>query len=320
MKNEKGFTLVELVVSIAVLSILIVPFFRVFSNAAKINIRSKNEMTANRLAEHIVGEIKNNPQIFEVEDLWTTGGAIDLGELIGSQYDGFSAEIDYGEQVSLPVDSGEETEETEEDGYSGEDEMITIKFTESSNKVDKAFSFKGLYSEEGSEVFEVLNSNSNSCRIKFTSDSGHIYIWISGTGNGNNYQKIATYDRDDIIDDSSDEDYFLLKLLWDEDSSKSKRWKITVENDTDNDNDLYINVKCTHVNLDLTSNKVEYDAYIKENPNDNVEFGDFSQETVSSGESGGSGLRSLTVRVWGYDPFEGSTRVLETFSTMVRAE
>lgn len=61
MKNEKGLTLIELVVSVAVLSILIVPFFGIFTNAAKLDIKSKNDLTANFLAQQMVAEAKANP-------------------------------------------------------------------------------------------------------------------------------------------------------------------------------------------------------------------------------------------------------------------
>jgi prepilin-type N-terminal cleavage/methylation domain-containing protein len=93
MKNEKGLTLIELVVSVAVLSILIVPFFGIFTSAAKLDIRSKNDMTANYLAQQIVAEVKNNPDIFDEDDDWTTGDSIDLGALFSQKYNGFSANI-----------------------------------------------------------------------------------------------------------------------------------------------------------------------------------------------------------------------------------
>ncbi|MBK5251970.1 MAG: type II secretion system protein [Peptostreptococcaceae bacterium] len=61
IKNEKGITLIELLVSLVVLSILLVSFYGIFTNAAKLDIRSKNEMTANYLAQQIVAEVKNDP-------------------------------------------------------------------------------------------------------------------------------------------------------------------------------------------------------------------------------------------------------------------
>ncbi|MEE1216420.1 MAG: type II secretion system protein, partial [Agathobacter sp.] len=52
--DDRGITLVELIVSIAILAIIVLPFLNSFVMAAKTNAKSKNELNATHLAENIM--------------------------------------------------------------------------------------------------------------------------------------------------------------------------------------------------------------------------------------------------------------------------
>ena len=49
LKNDdRGVTLVEIIVSIAILAIIVLPFLNAFVTATKTNVKAKNEMNADR--------------------------------------------------------------------------------------------------------------------------------------------------------------------------------------------------------------------------------------------------------------------------------
>ena len=51
LKNDdRGVTLVEIIVSIAILAIIVLPFLNAFVTATKTNVKAKNEMNATHLA------------------------------------------------------------------------------------------------------------------------------------------------------------------------------------------------------------------------------------------------------------------------------
>ena len=104
MKNEKGFTLIELVVSIAVLSVLIVPFFGIFTNAAKLDMRSNKDLTANYLAQQLASEAKENStdhSTYWTDSGWTetaSGSGVFTKSSLGGDYAEYSAIMTYAPQ------------------------------------------------------------------------------------------------------------------------------------------------------------------------------------------------------------------------------
>ena len=58
--DDRGITLVELIVSIAILAIIVLPFLNSFVMAAKTNAKSKNELNATHLAENIMEGVEKN--------------------------------------------------------------------------------------------------------------------------------------------------------------------------------------------------------------------------------------------------------------------
>lgn len=61
LKNDdRGVTLVEIIVSIAILAIIVLPFLNAFVTATKTNVKAKNEMNATQLATNIMEGIEKN--------------------------------------------------------------------------------------------------------------------------------------------------------------------------------------------------------------------------------------------------------------------
>lgn len=58
--DDRGITLVEIIVSIAILTIIVLPFLNAFVTAAKTNVKSKNKMNATHLATNIMEGIEKN--------------------------------------------------------------------------------------------------------------------------------------------------------------------------------------------------------------------------------------------------------------------
>lgn len=58
MKNNKGYTLVELIITLAVVSIMIVPIFNTFFESYKINLISKREISGAYVAQNVMEELK----------------------------------------------------------------------------------------------------------------------------------------------------------------------------------------------------------------------------------------------------------------------
>lgn len=58
MRDSKGLTLIEVIVSVAILGIIIVPLSSLFTHSIKINLNSKDRMTANHVAQQYMEELK----------------------------------------------------------------------------------------------------------------------------------------------------------------------------------------------------------------------------------------------------------------------
>lgn len=56
--NKKGFTLIEVMISLAIISIISVSFFSVFTNSFMYTIKSKQKLEAINLAQNYIEEIK----------------------------------------------------------------------------------------------------------------------------------------------------------------------------------------------------------------------------------------------------------------------
>lgn len=58
MNNKKGYTLVELIITLAVVSIMIVPIFNAFLESNRVNLKSRRQISAAYLAQNELEDIK----------------------------------------------------------------------------------------------------------------------------------------------------------------------------------------------------------------------------------------------------------------------
>lgn len=66
IKKNSGLTLIEIIISITILMIIIIPISSLFVTSAKINVSSKDLLTANQLAQKHMEHRRNNPSIGEI--------------------------------------------------------------------------------------------------------------------------------------------------------------------------------------------------------------------------------------------------------------
>ena len=62
MNNKKGYTLIELIITLAVIGIMIVPIFNSFIEANRVNLRSRRQISAAYLAQNTLEELKGMPR------------------------------------------------------------------------------------------------------------------------------------------------------------------------------------------------------------------------------------------------------------------
>ena len=184
--DDRGITLVELIVSIAILAIIVLPFLNSFLMAAKTNAKSKNELNATHLAENIMEGVEKNSmktlayqfnypsEGFDIADGFAIGSS-GAQELIKSASGSGSAS--YAPAVRFDdVDSGLKTSEKEN------------KITSSIHKTDKS---------------QTIN---DATKWKFVESSSHkYYFYMSNVQSGSKkYNALVTLDaRADEVKDAS---------------------------------------------------------------------------------------------------------------------
>ncbi len=63
MNNKKGYTLVELIITLAIVGIMVVPIFNAFIDANRVNLRSRRQISAAYLAQNELERIKATPNV-----------------------------------------------------------------------------------------------------------------------------------------------------------------------------------------------------------------------------------------------------------------
>lgn len=97
-RNTKGFTLMEVLVSIAMVGIMFLPLMSVFSHSMKVNVDAKNKQRGNAVAASILEEVQQVPTIDALDSAYGyTKNADGTYELVrtGIQSDGkdFTAKV-----------------------------------------------------------------------------------------------------------------------------------------------------------------------------------------------------------------------------------
>ncbi|WP_458412330.1 type IV pilus modification PilV family protein [Schinkia sp. CFF1] len=64
-RGSKGFTLIEVLVAVVILSIILLTFFGFFSQSALFTNRNKQQLTAVNLAQEVIATMKSNSAVFQ---------------------------------------------------------------------------------------------------------------------------------------------------------------------------------------------------------------------------------------------------------------
>lgn len=68
--NQAGFTLLELIVSITILTLIFTVFFKFFSQAMLFQNRNEDEFVAINLAREVLSEVENSPELFTAAQIY----------------------------------------------------------------------------------------------------------------------------------------------------------------------------------------------------------------------------------------------------------
>ncbi len=111
LKNEKGFTLLELLIAVSILAIVLGPLFSQFVTSSKIGGQSERIVRAEYAAQSVLEEEKHNPQI------------PDAGNYRIVDRDGFKVKITYEDHTSS-VNTSDKTLQTFDDTISPDIAMV----------------------------------------------------------------------------------------------------------------------------------------------------------------------------------------------------
>ena len=301
MKNEKGFTLIELVVSIAVLSMLIVPFFGIFTNAAKLDMRSKKDLTANYLAQHLASEAKEHPMTHSGWDESLSGStAIFTKNPLEGDYSKYSAVLTYDDFTHSVSSNGYEDLSSGNVDYKS---MFTFKWDEEAKTLGYFFD----NSESGGYTIE---DTSNNVEINLENGSSGINSFFIEV-KINNDNPLARYDF------SLDEeiDFIDIKItLASESDIDQKNKTIQIANNTVNQENP--NQK-RHITLGAyCENFIDNEfVTVTSQGSDDISLVHLDETEVVATENS---LKLLTVEISGYDPITGTVKVLKKLVTTVR--
>lgn len=65
LRSSKGFTLIEILVAVVILSIILLTFFGFFSQSALFATKNKQQLTAISLAQEVIANMKSNSIVFQ---------------------------------------------------------------------------------------------------------------------------------------------------------------------------------------------------------------------------------------------------------------
>jgi prepilin-type N-terminal cleavage/methylation domain-containing protein len=92
LKENKGYTLIELLASITILTFIIAALIPIFINIAKWTNQSENELVATNLLQQVASDLKKNPQgiadqnITSCQDKFTEIPGYDSYNINGQEY------------------------------------------------------------------------------------------------------------------------------------------------------------------------------------------------------------------------------------------
>ena len=311
MKNEKGFTLIELVVSIAVLSVLIVPFFGIFTNAAKLDMRSNKDLTANYLAQQLASEAKEHPMTHAgwtestdgTETVFTKDSLVDDD----GNYGEYSAVLTYGDFAHSVSSNGYENLPNVNGTFNS---IFDFKWDNNTKTL--------VYNcgESGGDTTVEDNANSPQIIIENDKDSlpyGFILTFQADKNNNNSEDALATYYFTEYTDT------IRLKISLNSTSNPPNNASLRIVNGTNTDQEKHPE-KGNHLLIEVYTENLGFDGYEDDSYDASIKTtGDISPINLDEIEAVASenSLKRLTIEVKGYDPISGTNKVLKKLVTSV---
>ncbi|SHJ82782.1 type IV pilus modification PilV family protein [Tepidibacter formicigenes] len=238
IKSNKGLTLVELIVSLAILGIIVAPLSSYFVNSIKINMNSENRMKANLLAQKYMEEEKHN-DVTNEKDETISDGDFQINKKV-EKYDSYSIQKGDEFNTDCQIEIGIEDERSREINFYKEVNSISLEIDED-DKIDvylKKESDESITVEFKHESITVssynitLNEDLKDINIKLTCNGSsnvtfEVYalndvktnIYIIKSIDSNNLIKVnnnqgKVYVHNNIYDDSAkkDEDTWVYKI------------------------------------------------------------------------------------------------------------
>lgn len=181
MKNNSGFTLVEILIAMAVLAIVIVPLMNLFVSSLQLNMTSKKRMNATVLGEDMMEAVKNNtieelaykfsyPDVDIVTETDAEGNPIATAKNFNLMDVGMLAGLDADSLAQLYPTDGLDTPESfeviepnsENANITSESGGVSYVFDEKGNAVSEGgkyyFCVKGLEIQKNKDTYDALIS------------------------------------------------------------------------------------------------------------------------------------------------------------------
>lgn len=290
--------MIELVVSIAVLSLVILPFFGIFTSAARLDERSRNDLTANYLAQKLAEEAKSHPLVHEGWTRTVSAGSVAFErQSLDNPFNGYSARILYAPLTLSVAPNG--FEEFVAGGTNGYDAVFELTWDENAKTLSYSF---------GGSAPHTVNATDTSNNIDITLDNheGMDAFLFEVKINRNNPLLEYPFTLDSSIDS------IRIKVALDQESTvvQSNR-TVTVTNNTRD-----WNLVSRAISLEVDAVNFQADERVDIRPG-NADADILFKTLEAGGDPSGpdTSCCQLTIEITGYDPISQSNKVLKILKT-----
>ncbi|WP_066500316.1 type IV pilus modification PilV family protein [Abyssisolibacter fermentans] len=195
-KDNRGITLIEIVVTIAILGIVIVPIYTMFLAGLKTNAKSTKLMTATDLAQEYMEDIKcSNSVIVGKQTIQKDGYTIDIN-IQPTEYSFGSNEntsVSYDMKIIVDKNDKNNVSVNNEDVYiSSEEAVFDISCDETSLQLN-------LYDNDMKKKTEVVSKEPNKAGHISVEAYENMNFVISAKNNSNKDFKIDLYQSKDAV-------------------------------------------------------------------------------------------------------------------------
>ena len=177
-RNTKGFTLMEVLISIAMVGILFMPLLTFFSHSSKLNINAKNLQRATTVAQSVMEEVRAYNTIHDMCETYEDSTNTDLKRV--SDFGVGSSEISGG---ALLVEDVSGTKKYEKDKYYFQRTGIESDGKTYSAKIELDTTAYDKLNKEGVAVISSLGSGSTAMAVELNETMSALYEFQSRNWN-----------------------------------------------------------------------------------------------------------------------------------------